>query len=433
MNRIILIGNGFDLAHDLKTSYKNFIDDYWKNVIDELKKQAETFKNSTSNHDFITKQFSVYAGKSFIDEIIKNQINYDFIKDNLENSIRNFVTNKNKIGSYNFKNNFLQRISYKNSLKNWVDIEEEYYSCLKEILKNEKLEEIEKLNEDFKEIQDLLVEYLKKIDISKINFDFERFLGEKIFEKINLSDLNNNSIKELSTKVSDILYNRKTSNLIVKNQIDIQSLKLGSESIEVKIKKNEIEIFSKNICFLTFNYTNTHRHYDSIVNKVYKEKNIESFEIKIHGDLNSLEQHPMPVGVSYSSEQKYNPIIFGYGDELDEKYKEIEKLNNNRFLENIKSIKYSETDNYKKLLEFIESDTYQVYIFGHSCGTSDRTLLNTLFEHDNCVSIKPFYYINKERKDNYSDLVRNISRNFNDKTKMRSRVVNKTYCKSFYN
>jgi hypothetical protein len=26
MNRIILIGNGFDVAHDLKTSYKNFID-----------------------------------------------------------------------------------------------------------------------------------------------------------------------------------------------------------------------------------------------------------------------------------------------------------------------------------------------------------------------------------------------------------------------
>ena len=26
MNRIILIGNGFDLAHGLKTSYKNFLD-----------------------------------------------------------------------------------------------------------------------------------------------------------------------------------------------------------------------------------------------------------------------------------------------------------------------------------------------------------------------------------------------------------------------
>jgi hypothetical protein len=30
MNRIILIGNGFDLAHGLPTRYEDFIDDYWE-------------------------------------------------------------------------------------------------------------------------------------------------------------------------------------------------------------------------------------------------------------------------------------------------------------------------------------------------------------------------------------------------------------------
>lgn len=30
MNRIILIGNGFDLAHGLPTSYGNFIEWYWR-------------------------------------------------------------------------------------------------------------------------------------------------------------------------------------------------------------------------------------------------------------------------------------------------------------------------------------------------------------------------------------------------------------------
>ena len=29
MNRIILVGNGFDLAHGLKTSYSDFINWYW--------------------------------------------------------------------------------------------------------------------------------------------------------------------------------------------------------------------------------------------------------------------------------------------------------------------------------------------------------------------------------------------------------------------
>jgi len=65
---------------------------------------------------------------------------------------------------------------------------------------------------------------------------------------------------------------------------------------------------------------------------------------------------------------------------------------------------------------------------GHSCGNSDRTLLNTLFEHKNCVSIKVFYHQINENDDNYSDVIRNISRNFNDKKMMREKVVNKRYC-----
>ena len=64
---------------------------------------------------------------------------------------------------------------------------------------------------------------------------------------------------------------------------------------------------------------------------------------------------------------------------------------------------------------------------GHSCGKSDRTLLNTLFEHRNCVSIKPYYYQKPNGTDNYIELVQNISRNFTDMKLMRDRVVIKPY------
>lgn len=169
--------------------------------------------------------------------------------------------------------------------------------------------------------------------------------------------------------------------------------------------------YPKDILLLSFNYTNTHNIYTS------KEKHSFSGiqntqEIKIHGCIDNTEK---------------NPIIFGFGDELDKEYQAIEDLDDNDYLENIKSIKYLETDNYRKLLEFAESDKFQICIFGHSCGNSDRTLLNTLFEHDNCVSIKPYYNINDKKEDNYSQITRNISRNFKSKAKMRERVVNKTY------
>ncbi len=68
---------------------------------------------------------------------------------------------------------------------------------------------------------------------------------------------------------------------------------------------------------------------------------------------------------------------------------------------------------------------------GHSCGLSDRTLLNTIFEHKNCRSIKIFFHKKEDGTDNYTDIIQNISRHFNDKKLMRAKVVNKSLCSPF--
>lgn len=66
--------------------------------------------------------------------------------------------------------------------------------------------------------------------------------------------------------------------------------------------------------------------------------------------------------------------------------------------------------------------------YSYSCGISDRTLLNIIFESENCSSIKVFYHGKGNGENNFSDIIKNISRNFNDKTLMRDKVANKTYC-----
>jgi len=76
-------------------------------------------------------------------------------------------------------------------------------------------------------------------------------------------------------------------------------------------------------------------------------------------------------------------------------------------------------------LNWVETKEFQVYIFGHSCGLSDRTLLNTIFENNNCRSIKLFYH-QKESSDNFIEIMQNISRHFNKKGFMRSKIVDKT-------
>jgi len=157
---------------------------------------------------------------------------------------------------------------------------------------------------------------------------------------------------------------------------------------------------------LNFNYTAT-------ANKYILNKSSVAEINHIHGELSNPES-----------------VIFGYGDELDENYKKLSNLNDNEYLKNFKSIKYLESDRYRKALQFMDAEPYQVFIMGHSCGNSDRTFLNTLFEHKNCVSIKPYYYQDGD-KDNYLDIVQNISRNFTDMKLMRDRVVNKMYCEPF--
>ena len=121
-------------------------------------------------------------------------------------------------------------------------------------------------------------------------------------------------------------------------------------------------------------------------------------------------------------------MILKYGDELDCDYNNLLNNDNNEYLRNVKTVRYLESDNYNKILQFINSGPFQVYVMGHSCGNSDRTLLNTLFEHRNCVGIKPFYFQRQDGSDNYIEIVQNIYRNFTDMKLMRERVVNKTYC-----
>ena len=111
-----------------------------------------------------------------------------------------------------------------------------------------------------------------------------------------------------------------------------------------------------------------------------------------------------------------------------EDYQGILEKNDNELLKNVKSVKYLETRNYHKMLDFLMAAPFQVLIMGHSCGNSDRTLLNTLFEHKNCISIKPYYHQKADGSDNYLDIIQNISRNFTDMKRMRDRVVNKTLC-----
>ena len=418
MNRLIIIGNGFDLAHGLKTSYKDFIDWYWEKKSDELCQCRKRILIDPLCYFHLNENakesswFSLYQSHSFFQNVLTgtkasgNEIISAF------SQAPEYITIKKSI--------FFENICKSIETKGWVDIENEYYSLLKSNFQNPDscTFTVDDLNNQLMFLQEKLTEYLKSLSVEeKLCKDCIR---KKIYSPIHPNDVAIQSRELLVDYVNNIIQDESLDYIREKlNQYDrldrlqprdIKNLWEANdyEGAEYILRSLENSIFSPillpdNILILSFNYTKTAELY---------LKNSSSFSINyIHGKL-----------------EEKDSMIFGYGDELDEEYKKIQNRNDNKYLNNIKSIKYLESDNYRKVLSFIESSPYQVCVMGHSCGNSDRTLLNTLFEHRNCISIKPYYYIKDDGTDNYLELAQNISRNFTDMKLMRDRVVNKTYC-----
>lgn len=435
INRLILIGNGFDLANGLKTSFYDFINFIVYETVLNLEtnitsrsgiinnifeKDSKVIGNYKSLLSFIRKIKPLISSANQNDEIIKKiqkipdkieekyDVEYNYIEKysllfdenfwmnpidyllnlpiprNINTTEIKSTLNKILSGKKLFKNKLFE-IIFKNAIprneksKNWGGIEHDFYQTLLNVdkiyEKIDKKDKIEILNDEFKDIIICLQGYLNYINY---------YHGSSIVD----------TVKAIEKHLKEPIGNIELSNTYKK--------KIGLHS-EDNIKLNEI-------IFLNFNYTRTISNYIKS-----KHNDINAKEIQIHGCL-------------YPDSSIPNQIIFGYGDEMDGSYKELEERNDNRYLKYFKSLHYLFHQNYKNLLDFLEQEKYQVYIWGHSCATSDRVLLQTIFEHENCVSVKPFYYRNEKGNDNFADLCANISRSFKDKKKFRDLLVNKLYC-----
>jgi hypothetical protein len=379
MNRLVIIGNGFDLAHGLPTKYSDFINDYWKNLCDT--KGTKTIINKNDEFVSISCQFSNRYNTSqynTIDDVKSFSELMSLINRYSEEKFGNF--------KIEFKNLFFKKIS-ENSIENWVDIENEYYRELKTIVKLNSLTIAEKkrqtiiLNKEFEEVKNLL----------------ERYLKVKVEEQYDFTLYRNNPIKDI---LLPELINRFDEKEFL-NEFQYSDQLYVKEFLQKAEKNYDLTTF-----FLNFNYTKLVQEY--FYGFAYaKQINY------IHGKLND----------------SINRVNFGFGDEMDDDYKMIENIDDNEYLRNFKSFQYLQNSNYKNLLDFVESDQkFQVYIMGHSCGLSDRTMLNTIFEHPNCISIKVFYHQREDGTDNYTEIIQNISRHFNKKKLMREKIVNKTLC-----
>ena len=139
MHNLIIIGNGFDLAHNLKTSYNHFI----RYMVDLHCADKSNFSdlldfNFVENYDDLMRQMK--EGSS-------------------ESSIR-------------FNNLFVKILLNDIVLKDWCDIEQKYFEILINISegKDKTYTNPKQLNLDFDKLKNYLIKYLEIEGSSCITF-----------------------------------------------------------------------------------------------------------------------------------------------------------------------------------------------------------------------------------------------------------------------
>ncbi|WP_370397941.1 AbiH family protein [Tenacibaculum dicentrarchi] len=238
-NLIVIIGNGFDLAHGLKTSYNDFANYYLEEIIlNEITKNID--KSTIINNNFKEKIKEVtFLKENPSVESFQKKLSINLIKDKKDTELQIFIkiliTKKNQEikKSINDKlyllqniltNSFLAKL-YSNSFENWFDIEQAYYEELKDIYnlpKENHNHELKILNNNLQEIKDALKKYLNdKIEpthngsvnnsfeshfIDRENISFINFNYTNTIENYTNSSLGRNNIHIHNSLSEDIIF-----------------------------------------------------------------------------------------------------------------------------------------------------------------------------------------------------------------------------------
>lgn len=386
MNRLVIVGNGFDLAHGLKTRYEDFLLDYLIKHIKNLEINLD--KGSIDNLIEVNyvDNCRLFNGEKVTD--LFDELSLNKLLESEYLSIQNKWKKRNGYHDYGvtIENSGIKFISIRIksrlfgeliSERKWTDIEKTYFDILLEVFKESK--DKKSFNNEY--------------TINKLNTDFD-FLKRKIIEYLNLV---NKPLLDADT--------RKYENLSLFKVIDKCYTPPDLKYLERFFSK---EIYEKipdleKIFLVNFNYTRLFEDYVFGTTKLSEKQIEKTIYYSIHGSLVFPEN-----------------IIFGYGDDSNKHYQDLEDEDNEEYLKNIKSFYYPNDSHYIDLINALYEQEFDVFVFGHSLGLSDRVLLKTIFEHDNCKAIKLFHRGSKESQ--FSKRIA-LSRHFTDKIKMRSKIV----------
>lgn len=381
---ILVLGNGFDLAHKLPTHYEDFLKfaTTVKENINQLIKNG-TYKNYDKTYHVVFDKCStlkeVIEQKELIDkykilqqackvyrkqmgEIIKGynssmgeKIENEILKEQEYNPVLVYFLQNNLWYNYfeeKIKSNMMKG-------KNWIDFESEISNVVK------KLERVRGISQDDNKTND--------------------FIEEKLLMMADNRWHDNKAIEKLADDL----------------EIFVRVLELYLSMVEKTPNIKPLEVFEHiDVDYiLSFNYTDW---FDRIYNT--KSKLNELFGMNkefIHGKCGEKN------------------LILGTEETLpnDEQNKDISCI---RFKKYFQRIYYKTGLKYKDWLDSTGEEQNNIYIFGHSLDVTDKDVLSELILHKKTNTVKIYYHDEKAHAKQIANLVKIIG-----KDELISRASNK--------
>ena len=353
---LLVIGNGFDIAHGLKTSYKDFL----KFVCDF---QKVVFENQTGWDD--------KYDKTYIKFIIEK------MNANCEDSNK-FINELKELLSNNLWIDHFQKVQIK---EGWVDFEREISRIIKMIDAARKNGVVPLANKD----------------TAKFDSDIEVYVWEivKNASYFGIPKTTYDSLSELKERLLvDLNRITRAFELYLKHYVeDVQICQLCNSKESKQIIK-ELNIDK----VLSFNYTNTYE-------RIYGANNANVQYDYIHGKVKKD-----------SSVKKCN-LVIGIDEYLDAPEKDFdnEYIEFKKFFQRI----YKKTGSYyKKWFGLIKrnretfskakGEDINIYFYGHSLDITDKDIIAELIRQKDAVTTI-FYHSREALRDQISNLVKVLS------------------------
>lgn len=371
---ILVIGNGFDLAHGLPTRYTDFLD-----FVDEFNTYYSTYKNKELEELY-------YSGFSHLHIFLNIKSNYNEIS----KKINDLITD----------NHWLTLFKEENNKNNWVDFENEISKVI---------QTLDGINNRFNN----KVYLPKEKDVTEISTDELKYL-EKIFpnlkSELNPKDVSSTRIsKEQILKIRDTLLldlNRLTKCLEIYLILVSKTFLEGNDRVKKLPLIESLDIDH----VISFNYTDTFR-------LLYAPNNDNIKYDFIHGklsDLNDDSDSKLVLGIDefISNDRKNTDLTFV---DFKKYYQRVFKDSTCNYKTWLKYYKPSKdrkinTNDAANGLFCPRPNGLNIYIFGHSIDVTDKDVLEKLlldkYKGDRII----YYYKEESRPDKIKNLIQIIGK-----------------------